>query len=88
MADPFALWQDSISAPARRPFTITPHDSEPLAIVPKALRVGNGGTIVLRGIDAAADVTFVNVADGEVLDVRAEYVRATGTTATDIVALA
>ena len=43
--------------------------------------------MVLRGVGGAADVTFKNVANGQVLDVRAQYVRATGTTATDIVGL-
>ncbi|MEZ5656801.1 MAG: hypothetical protein R3E04_13125 [Sphingobium sp.] len=56
--------------------------------IPKALYVGTGGTVILRGVDSAADVTFKNVANGQILDVQAQFVRATGTTATDIVALA
>ena len=49
---------------------------------------GYGSSMILRGVGGAADVTFKNVANGQVLDVRAQYVRATGTTAADIVALA
>ena len=49
---------------------------------------GTGGTLVVRGVDASADVTFRNVAAGQVLEVRARYIRATGTTAADLVALA
>jgi hypothetical protein len=46
-----------------------------------------GGTLVARGVGGGADVTFRNVPDGAVLPFRAEFVRATGTSATDIVAL-
>ena len=56
--------------------------------MPKALYVGTGGDIVLRGVGFTSDVTFRNVASGQILDVRASHVRATGTTAADIVALA
>ncbi len=88
MADPFNANIDSMLAPSRAPYAITPHDSNALATTPKALYVGTGGTVVLRGIDSAADVTLKNVANGQVLDIRAQFVRATGTTAADIVALA
>lgn len=86
--DSFAALADSVSEPSRLPFAITPHDTNALTLVPKALYVGVGGTIVLRGIDAGSDVTFRNVASGQVLDVRASHVRVTGTTATDIIGLA
>lgn len=88
MSDPFASHADSVAAPARRAFAITPHATNALSPVPKALFVGTGGDVVLRSIDGTADVTFRNVASGQVLDVRAEYVRAAGTTAADIVGLA
>jgi len=86
--DNYDTHADSEFAPSRNPLTVTPHDTNELPIIPKALYVGTGGTVVLRGVDSAADVTFVNVADGQVLDVRPHYVRATGTTASDIVGLA
>ncbi|MBN8848141.1 MULTISPECIES: hypothetical protein [unclassified Sphingomonas] len=89
MADPFPLdSSDMIIASSRAPYAVTPSDATPLPVVPKALYVGTAGNIVLRGVGGAADVTFKNVAAGQVLDVRASYVRATGTTAADIVALA
>lgn len=56
--------------------------------MPKALYVGAGGTVVVRGVDATSDVAFRNVVSGQVLDVRARFIRASGTTATDIVGLA
>lgn len=86
--DPFAQLMDSAMFPARNPVAVTPSDAVELATVPKALYVGTGGDVVVRGIDAVADVTFKNVASGQVIDVRARYVRATGTTAANIVALA
>lgn len=88
MADRFADLADNIGAPARRAFAITPHDVNALADIPKAIFVGTGGTVILRAIDGEADVTLKNVASGQTLDIRARYVRATGTTAADLVGLA
>lgn len=88
MIDRFSDHTDSVGNPSRRPFAVQPSDDVPLPAVPKALYVGTGGTVVLRGIDATEDVRFVNVAAGSVLDVRASHVRGTGTTAADLVGLA
>ena len=41
--------------------------------------------MVLRGVAAGADVTYKNVASGSYLEVRASHVRATGTTAADLI---
>jgi outer membrane receptor protein involved in Fe transport len=87
MADLFSGRADSVSSPARRAVTVVPNDSQPLAEIPKALFVGTGGTIALRGVGGGADQLFKNVPNGSVLPFRAEFVRATGTTATDILAL-
>jgi hypothetical protein len=88
MFDPFADADDSVGSPARAPFAITPSDTAALPICPKAIYVGVGGTLVLRGVDAAADVTLANVPAGFIIDIRASYVRATGTSAAGLVALA
>ncbi len=87
MADQFSAHGDAVSAPARLAVAIVPHDANALGDVPKALFVGTGGTIIMRGVGGGADVSFKNIADGSVLPFRAQYVRATGTTAADIVAL-
>ena len=87
-SDPFASQADNAFGTSRAPFAVVASDATALTIIPKALYVGTGGTLVLRGVDGAADVTFKNVASGQIIDVRAQYVRATGTTAGDIVALA
>lgn len=82
-----ANYADSATAGSRRPFAVVPHDLNELAVIPKALFVGTGGNVTVRGVDAASDVVFKNVASGQVLDVRAQFVRATGTTAADIVGM-
>lgn len=87
MADIFSTTADSVSAPATRAVALVPHDVNALADIPKALFVGTGGTVTLRGAGGGADVLFKNVPDGSVLPVRVQYVRATGTSAADIVAL-
>ncbi len=87
-SDNFSATADSTAAPSTAPFTITPSDAVALPVVPKALYVGTAGIVVLRGVNGAADVVFKNVSSGQVLDIRAAYVRATGTTAADIVGLA
>lgn len=88
MADPFSSLADNSTAPSREPFAVVPSDTVALPTLPKALYVGTGGNVTLRGAGAGSDVVFRNVAPGQVLDVRALFVRATGTTAADIVALA
>lgn len=86
--DPFASVNDGLLAAARNPYAIVPSDTVELPLVPKAIYVGTGGHIVLRGIDGATDVTFANVPSGGIIDARASHVRATGTTASNLVALA
>jgi len=79
---------DPLLASARQPFDVVPDDEAELPRVPKALYIGTGGDIALRGVGADTDATFRNVPSGFLLPVRAQFVRATGTTAEDIVALA
>ncbi|WP_448662347.1 hypothetical protein ACG3SL_17005 [Sphingomonas sp. CJ20] len=87
MADPFSSLADQVSAPATRAVAVVPHDSNALADIPKALFVGTGGTIAMRGVNGTSDQSWKNVASGSILPIRAQYVRATGTTAADILAL-
>jgi hypothetical protein len=79
MADIFPDSGDSLIAPARQCFAITPHDSNPVSPLPKAVRAVGAGVIKLRAVDSGSDVTHP-VVDGERIDVRVLYVRATGTT--------
>jgi len=87
MAENFPPQQNTVSSPARQMFALTPHDTNPVDPLPKALRFDAAGTVVLRAVDSDADVTL-EVAAGEVLDVRALYVRDTGTDAITIHGLA
>lgn len=86
MADPFAAFADSTDGPSAAPFAIVPHDTNELATVPKGIYVGTGGDVTLRGVRGAADVTYKNLPDASYIAVRAQYVRATGTTATNMIA--
>lgn len=88
MAEDFYSYRNPPEGPARKPFAITPHATEPLALVPKGIYVGGTGDIVLRGVDTVVDVTLVGVPAGTILPIRASHVRDTGTTATNLVALA
>ncbi len=87
MADQFSNSADAVWAPATGAVAVTPHDSNAITDVPKALFVGSGGTIVMRGAAGGSDQSWKNVPSGTILPFRARYVRATGTTAADILAL-
>lgn len=86
MNDKFANISDTLLAAARSPYPITPDDTAPLSLVPKGIFVGTGGDVTLRGVDSAVDVTYKNLPDASYIAVRASHVRATGTTATDLIA--
>ncbi|KQN90906.1 hypothetical protein ASE95_11475 [Sphingomonas sp. Leaf231] len=86
MPDRFQNNNDSPVAPATAPFAIVPDDVTPLPNVPKGIYVGGGGTITLRGVGGSEDVTYRNLPDASYVAVRALYVRATGTTATHLIA--
>ncbi len=88
MSDRFANMLDTPAQPARTAFAIAPHATNEVDPLPKALFIGTGGDLVGRAVGSSSDVTFKNLASGQILDVRLQYVRATGTTATDIVGLA
>ncbi|MGE0776195.1 MAG: hypothetical protein AB7G25_17725 [Sphingomonadaceae bacterium] len=87
MADNFSTLGDSPSAPSTYALAVTPHDSNALTDIPKALFVGTGGNIMMRGKNGTADQLWKNVPSGAILPFRAQYIRATGTTAADLLAL-
>ena len=88
MSDRFETLLDSPALPARLAFAITPHATNEIDPLPKAIFVGTAGNIVARAVGGGADVTFKNLQAGQILDVRLLYIRATGTTAADLVGLA
>ncbi|MEI9850621.1 MAG: hypothetical protein WDN24_06900 [Sphingomonas sp.] len=87
MADQFSNNADQVSAPATRALAVTPHDTNALGDIPKALFVGTGGNVTMRGVGGSADQLWKNIPSGSILPFRVKYVRATGTTAADLLAL-
>ncbi|HEX9805533.1 MAG TPA: hypothetical protein VGA34_01445 [Alteraurantiacibacter sp.] len=86
--DSFSSHSDAVDAPARNCFAIEPSDTVPLVSITKAIYVGNSGDVALKSVDAVNNVNFASVPAGTILPVRAEFVRAAGTTATGLVGLA
>ena len=86
--DKFQNSSDSLTSPAQTCFEIVPDDATDVLQVTKAIYVGEGGDVRLQSVDGANDVTFTNVPSGAVLDIRVKAVRATGTSAADIIGLA
>jgi len=74
------------AAPAQSFATVTPSDSIPYTNRPRALYVGVQGDVVVQD-DNGASVTFKSVPGGTVLPIRPRLVMATGTTATNLVAM-
>jgi len=84
--DPNAGASAGLIGPCERAAAVTPNDGADVTFTTRALYVGVGGdvSVVTSGGDT---VTLVGVPGGAVLPIRANRVRATGTTATSIVAL-
>lgn len=86
MPDPFSFELDGTNSPSAAPFAVVPSDTVELPTIPKGIYVGTGGDVTLRGVRGSADVTYRNLPDASYIAVRAQYVRSTGTTATDLIA--
>ncbi len=86
MTDRFASRAQSLEGPATHGFAVTPSDATPLAETCRALYVGSAGTIAVT-MASGASLSFIGVGAGTILPVRISAVLATGTTASDIVAL-
>jgi len=86
VADSFDTYSPSLDGPANDVADVTPDDDNDLPIMARALWVGGGGdlTITAKG---GGTVTFDDVPAGVILPIRARRVHATGTTATNIIAM-
>lgn len=84
--DKFSDYPTTLTAPAREADIITPHDTTDLAVLPRAIYVGQSGDISVR-FSGGQTVLFVNAQAGSFLPVRASGVNATGTTAANLIAL-
>lgn len=86
MPDRFQTLSPGLEAPASHGFAVTPHDSNDLAEVTRALYVGGAGAVSLV-LASGASVTLTGVAGGTILPLRLRQVKAIGTTATHLVGL-
>ncbi len=77
---------DAISAPAQRAFTITPSDAVDLAAETRGLWVGASGDLALV-LASGDEVIVAGAVGGTLLPLRVRRVKATGTTASQLVGL-
>lgn len=86
MADTFSEYAVGLGEPYVNGFAVTPHDTNELAAVTRAVWVGGAGAlkVTLLGGDT---VTLAAVPAGTLLKIRATVIFSTGTTATVIVGL-
>ena len=66
--------------------SITPHDTTPQDPPVRSIYVGGAGDVVVKNADGTA-VTFTAVPVGMILPIACTIVKATGTTATNLIAL-
>lgn len=86
MVDTFESYSTGMSGPANDAAAVTPNDGADLAFTARALYVGGAGdiSVITQG---GQTVLFAGASAGSIIPIRAARVRATGTTATNIVAL-
>lgn len=72
--------------PARTAKAVVPSDIVALDPVPRGIYVGTGGDVTIRPVGSAVDVTYRNLTDSSYIAVRVSHVRATGTTALNMIA--
>jgi hypothetical protein len=72
---------------ARNAVTIVPHATNAVQPIPDQVYVGGTGDITCRLMGDSVDVVFKAVPVGTLLPIRAQYIRATGTTATLMIGL-
>lgn len=87
MTDKFLGQAYDLESPSQELIAITPNDGADLAVYTRAIYVGGAGNISVIPLVGSTPVTFVGLQAGQLLPIRVKRVRATGTTATDIVGL-
>ena len=85
MPDIFEDRTSGLESPGYDAATVTPSDSNDLAVTSRAIYVGTSGDLRVTAASGSV-VTFVNVPEG-LLPMRVSRVHASGTTAADIVAV-
>lgn len=80
--------QELLEKPRRTGYAITPHDTNEIGTFePTGIWVGGAGAITCRLVDSAADIVISGIPAGTLLHIVPTHIRATGTTATLMVAL-
>jgi hypothetical protein len=82
MADTFSNLATSITGPLVEWYSITPHDTNALAFVPRAISVDVAGNVVIVSATGATKTLAMNA--GDLFPCRPVRINATGTTATGI----
>ena len=85
MADAFESNASALDSPAAHAASVTPNDSTDLTASSRALYIGTSGDVKVTTVGGET-VTFASVPVG-VLPVRVQRVWATGTDASDIIAI-
>lgn len=86
MSESFTSRAEDVTAPARHGFAVTPNDATDLVADSRAIYVGGAGTLAVQLVGGGT-VSFAGLAAGTLLPVRVRRVLATGTSATQLVAL-
>lgn len=76
----------SADGSAANAVTVSPSDSVALAVPARALYIGTAGNVAVITV-AGQTVTFKNVPNATTLPVQVAFVKASGTTASDILAI-
>ncbi len=84
--DRYSTHTQALDAPATHGFVIAPNDGADLSEITRAIYVGSSGALAVT-FASGAELVLPNVPAGSLLPVRVQRVRATGTTAADIVGL-
>lgn len=84
MIDPFDNVESGMESPLRNLFAITPHDTNNLEAVARAIYVGGTGSLKVE-TDGGQVITLTNLAAGIFHPIVVRKVLATGTTATGII---
>lgn len=77
----------AVSQPAPAYRAVTPDDNTQLPSGCRALYIGTTGTVVTQDIAGNVAVAFVGASAGQIIPIQVKIVLATGTTASNIVAL-
>lgn len=81
------LSPDEWDYPATGAYSITPHDTNLIgSYTPKGVWVGGAGNITCE-LQQGGEVVFTNISAGTLLPFRFRIIKATGTTATALVAV-